>query len=172
MIQLRCTQTLLKGWNLKPEHLAEIKENTSPLGSWYAHLFTLDRRKTIIFVNENTLVSFIIYGVKKGDTEKLAQSFLLGVAQVLLMLGVTKDKIAQILTEYRDVEFTESVNSSLLDSLNDLVAYYKKHVQRNGRLKYTDVDTLIYLANKLPQYQLKWQSSIDYLHQILDMYYK
>ncbi len=168
MIQLCCTQKLRQEWHIKPRDLAQPKENLSPLGNWYAHLFTLDRRKTIIFVNEKTLASFIIFGVKKDDPDKLAQAFLLGVAQVLLLLGITKDKIAQILTDYQQVEFSKTSDRRLLGVLNDLVRHYKAHVKQRGGLKYSDLDEIIFEANALPQRTIHYLSTIDYLHQIIE----
>lgn len=168
MIQLRCTQKLLKEWNIKSHDLAEIQDDLSPLGNWYAHIFTLDRRKTVVFVNEKTLTSFIIFGVKKDNIDKLTQAFLVGVAQVFLLLGITKDKVAQILTDYHEIELTKTADRRILGVMNDLVQHYKRHVQIRGGLKYSDLDEIIFLTNDLPQRTLDWLKTIDYLHQIIE----
>ena len=168
MIQLRCTQKLLKEWHIKPGELAEIKDDLSALGNWYAHVFNLDRRKTVIFVNDKTLTSFIIIGVKKDDFDKLTRAFLAGVAQVLLLLGVTKDKVAQILTDYHEIEITKTASRRILGVMNDLVNHYKSHVQLRGGLKYSDLDEIIFLTNDIPQRTLNQLKTIDYLHKVIN----
>ncbi len=171
MIQLRCTQKILKNWQINSDQLADVKGNLSPLGNWYAHIFTLDRRKAVIFVNEKTLTSFIVYGVKKGDPAKLTRAFLIGVAQVLLLLGITKDKVAQILTHYQEIEFTKTASRSVLGVVNDLIKHYQKNVKLRGGLKYSDIDEIIYLTNTLPQRTINRQKTIDYLHALIEEHF-
>ena len=56
MLQLRITGKLQKEIGIKPDALSPISEHDTLLGNWYANIFTLDRRKTIIFVNEKNTV--------------------------------------------------------------------------------------------------------------------
>ena len=67
MLQLRCTAKVIKLLGLKPGDLSEIKISESLLGNWYVNLFVVDRRKTLLFMNEPTLLSFVIYGVRKNN---------------------------------------------------------------------------------------------------------
>ena len=67
MFQLRCTGKVIKTLGLKPQDLFDAKMSDSLLGDWYVNEFFLDRRKTFIFMSEKTLLSFIIYGIKKSN---------------------------------------------------------------------------------------------------------
>jgi hypothetical protein len=58
MLQLRCTLKVQKQLGLSPHDLSEVKEPDSLLGNWYSNIFMVDRRKTLIFMNERTLLSF------------------------------------------------------------------------------------------------------------------
>ena len=65
MLQFRCTAKVQKELGFKPKDLDEVNEENTMLGSWYVNISTIDRRKTFIFVNERTLLSFIFVRYKK-----------------------------------------------------------------------------------------------------------
>ena len=99
-MQIRCTQKLLKELSISNNQLAEIENTDSLLGSWYANIFTLDRRKTLIFMNERTLLSFIIYGIRKDNIKNFPVVFVNGIERVLAMEGVRQDIIDKILEQH------------------------------------------------------------------------
>ena len=51
MLQLKCTQKVLKELGIKPS-VAQAREPDTRLGHWYVNLFTVDRRKTFLFMND------------------------------------------------------------------------------------------------------------------------
>jgi hypothetical protein len=168
MIQLRCTQKMLKELGLKTKELAQAKTDNSPLGNWYAHLITLDRRKAIVFVNERTLANFIIYGVKHSNLDKISKAFVLGVAQVLLMMGADKEQIAQILQDYTEVEFTKTIARDILGYVNSIAGHYKESVRLHGGLKYCDLDEIIFLGNQIPLPKFEHANAIELTRAILN----
>ena len=50
---------------------AEPLEETSPLGSWHGHLFTLDRRQCVMFCHDATRFVLFMPGLHKVDFEEL-----------------------------------------------------------------------------------------------------
>ena len=62
---LRCTSKLLADIDDPP--LADSASSSSPLGDWYGHLFTIDRRKCVMFINEPTLFVCLVFDVVKAD---------------------------------------------------------------------------------------------------------
>ncbi len=168
MIQLRCTQKMLKELGLRKDELAQAKTDNSPLGNWYAHLITLDRRKAIVFVNEKTLANFVIYGVKRSNSDKISKAFVLGVAQVLLMMGVNKEQIAQILQDYTEVEFTKTIARDILGYVNSIAGHYKESVRVRGGLKYCDLDEIIFYGNQIPLPKFNLANAIELTRAILD----
>ena len=46
-------------------------EETSPLGSWHGHLFTLDRRQCVMFCHDATRYVLFMAGVSKADFAEL-----------------------------------------------------------------------------------------------------
>ena len=70
LILLRCTQKLLKEIVAKSNDALLVEEPATLLGKWYAHMFTLNRRKAIIFMDEWALLSFIVFGYRKSQADQ------------------------------------------------------------------------------------------------------
>ena len=68
---LRCTSKLLADI----DDLPSMESPVSPLGDWYGHLFTIDRRKCLMFINEPTLFVCPIFDVVKADYRDIAPLF-------------------------------------------------------------------------------------------------
>ncbi len=168
MIQIRCTQKVLKELGMKEDGLCDVKEPTSLLGNWYSNLFTLDRRKTLIFMNERTLLSFLILGIKKKNVKDLPLVFRNGVNQVLLMEGFDNNLIRNVTKECQEIEITKTTNRSLLGNLNDLVNLYKNHILDDGGLKSCDLDSITKKINRTPQNNLGWSNSVEIAREIVN----
>ena len=102
-MQIRCTQKLLKGLGVKTNNLADIEKPNTLLGNWYANIFTLDRRKTIIFMNERTLLSFIIYGIRKDNIKNFPIVFVNGIERVLTMEGIEESIIEKVSSLFKKI---------------------------------------------------------------------
>jgi hypothetical protein len=70
---LRCTSKLLKEIDDSPT--VDAVPSSSPLGDWYGHLFTVERRKCIIFINEPTLFVCIACNLLKADYRSIKPFF-------------------------------------------------------------------------------------------------
>ena len=55
----------------------------SPVGGWYGHLFTVEHRNCIIFLNEPTLFVCLAIGVAKADYRDVGPFFRDVLAQTL-----------------------------------------------------------------------------------------
>jgi len=119
MIVLRCTHKLLKEIRLPKEGLGDPGEGF--LGSWFANLFRLDRRKCVIFTNDRTLYSFILYGQKRPDFDELEERFLTSLAENLLLDGFPAKTVKRIYWTCHPVAFGMTNSRSVLGSMNDLV---------------------------------------------------
>ena len=169
MLQIRCTKKVLDAIGIKQKDLDSIKEADSLLGNWYANLFSIDRRKIIIFMNEKTLFSFIIIGVRKDNIKKIIEIFCAGLEQILILEGIDAAKIEEVLAEYDDVEFTKTENRSVIGNLNELVNVYKCHISYDEGLKYCDLTEIIYRINRMPQRNINWEYSVDALNELLEV---
>lgn len=167
MIQLRCTGKVQKQLGIKPSELSEIKEPDSTLGNWYVNITTIDRRKTFLFMNESTLLSFMLYGVKKSNSSRIHEIFLKALNQLLLFEGFGYETINRINDEYLNLEYTKTHSSNLLGNMNDLIENYKYHIYAGGGLQHCDLTTIIREVNRMPQRNIGWEFSINVAKELL-----
>ena len=169
MLQVRCTKKVQDALGLRQTDLSGIKEPDSILGNWYANLFTVDRRKTLIFMNERTLLSFIVYGMRKDNITDFKEYFHRGLRQLLMIENIGNEKIEEILAQYETIEFTRADSRTVLGNLNDLVNIYKYSIQYDGGLKECDLTSIICQMNRTPQRNLGWSYSVEILAELLKM---
>jgi hypothetical protein len=167
MLQFRCTAKVQKELGLKPKDLDDIQEPDSMLGNWYVNIFTIDRRKTFLFVNERTLLSFILYGIKKSNIANMHEMFLKGLNQLLLQEGVDYPVLDKINNEYLYLNYTKTNSKTLLGNMNDLMSLYKHFIYSDGGLKYCDLTDIIHRINKTPQRNIGWGYSIELAKELL-----
>ncbi|MCZ6803210.1 MAG: hypothetical protein O7D86_04560 [Proteobacteria bacterium] len=157
----------MKGLGIKNPELADIEKPDTILGNWYANIFTLDRRKTIIFMNERTLLSFIILGIRKDNIKNFPIVFFNGIERVLTMEDIDPHVIEKVLSEYTQIVLTKTDNKRLLGSMNDLVSLYTHFILYDGGLKQADLFEVIARINRTLQRNLDWQYSIEAVKDIL-----
>jgi hypothetical protein len=70
-----------------------------PLFSWSANLLTLQRRKTIVCMNDATRFAFILYGVKAADVKRLDRLMLDGIRACMALEGIAPEAVERYLSE-------------------------------------------------------------------------
>jgi hypothetical protein len=163
------TGKLQKEIGIKTASLTEVSDHDTLLGNWCVNIFTLDRRKTTIFVNERTHYSFIIYGIKKSNVGKLSEIFVAGLEQSLTFEGLPSSIIKRISLEYGMCQFTKTDSKKVLGNMNDLVGMYSHSVYYNGDLKNCDLSDITLRINRTPQRNIKWEYSINVLRTLLGL---
>ena len=167
MLQLRCTQKVIKQLGLTAKDLDECRLGDTPLGNWYMNLFMLDRRKTFIFMNERTLYSFIVPGITKASSQTFPDIFYTGLAQSLLDEGFEINIIDRIFEAYREYGYTKINSKKLLGNMNELVQLFTYCVMQVGGLKHCKLSQIIMDLNHMPQRNIGWGYSIDMVKEIL-----
>src|SRR3989344_5431797 len=154
MLQLRCTQKVLREFGLKPDDVSTTRDPDSPLGNWYVNLFMVDRRKTFLFMNERTFLSFIIFGIKKSNVQKMPEGF--DVAEIDRVFG-----------GYEAIEFTKTDSRRMLGNMNDLTSLYQHFILSDGGFNYCNLNEIISKINRTPQRNLGWSLSIEVVRDLL-----
>lgn len=167
MIQLRCTKKVLDQFRLKASDLIKPSPSNTALGNWYANLVTIERRKTLVFMNERTLLSFIVFGVKKSNSNKLADIFDFGVMQLLRGEGFSDRQIDAALGAPEDVQLTRTDSRKALGNLNDLAYIYEHSILYDGGFAHCDLWKIMQSTNRMPQRNIGWGYSIDLARELL-----
>jgi hypothetical protein len=157
---IRCTQKLLKELKIKP---TEKSPKFGYIGGWHANLLRIDRRKCVLFTNDQSLYSFFVPGLKKPEFVHFDEVFRQNLFKCLLNERFSQGKIEKVLDEYREVKFAKTKNRSVLGSMNDLAFQVKYRVEDSGGLNYLEPMALNQALNRIPLKAIDYQYSIDVL---------
>jgi len=111
---LHCTQKLAAKL---PEVSAISLAETSPLGSWHAHLVTCDRRQCVLFCHDESRYSLFLPGLVKAnfaDLGKLHRGLFL---ETLVALNVSEANIARVVLALGPLQCDRNTDRSVLGSL-------------------------------------------------------
>jgi len=152
---IRCTKKLQKEVGLKQSELCDDEPRFSYLGPWHANLLHIDRRKCVLFVNDNTLFNFIAPDVSRAQIKQLDKLFRNYLLCVLADAGIAEASRVNILSEYDEVGFANTNSKSVLGSMNDLAFHYKYHILEAGGVHSPAVPEIIRRLNHMPMSAIK-----------------
>lgn len=164
MITLQCTQKLLKEVRLGPQ---EAVIPTIPLGCWHANLLHIDRRKCVLFTNDQTRYSFLVPGLRKPDFQRLDEVFRQGLFKCLLAENIEQEQIEKVLDEIREITFTKTSSRSVLGSMNDTTFHLKHWIESEGGLLIADISNLNMKINRIPSSVFGYRYSVEMLEEAL-----
>lgn len=167
MIQLRLTEKLRKQIGIKPSSLCEPIEGNNGLGHWTLNLFPIGRRKAVIFVNDKTLYSFILYGLRKDNSNEFHELFVKGLVQLLAFDEFTEQETKLLLSEYNEIEYTKTNSKQVLGNMNDLIFHYQYLINDAGGLEHANLGEIIHRLNRMPQRNISWGYSVDAVRQLV-----
>ncbi|HDZ9134437.1 TPA: hypothetical protein RUZ93_003487 [Vibrio cholerae] len=167
MYQLRCTQKVQDAFGLKPSDLAEAQDENFVIGNWYVNLFTVERRKCLVFMEEQTLMSFVLIGLRKEHIKDIGVIFKKGVLQLLELEGFSDDIIAAFERAPEKVLFTKTGSRKLLGNMTDVLNGYEHYIYCDGGLQNCDLSDVTLRVDRTPQRNLGWDYPIDALNKLL-----
>jgi hypothetical protein len=106
------------------------KDSLSELNSWNGHLFTVNRKKCLFFMNHETYFSFIVYGIKKPDIKNLNELFITDFIKELNKLHLmTAAQQEALKNRFSKVFLHKSINNrkviGTINNLIQIIEYYK-----------------------------------------------
>ena len=156
MLVIRCTSKLLKELDVHKSNIYDYIQPDNLLGSWYANVILINRRKCLLFVNDKTLFVFLIPGIKKSDLKNFKELFIENLKSNLTFLGIDHVTVEQICNEYQEFEIGKTLSKSVLGSMTDYARCYKFELQYSGGQLVGDILQINSEMNKMPM------GAIDY----------
>jgi hypothetical protein len=153
---------------LKPLSNPAGQALSGQLGSWHANLIYIDRRKTVLFVNDKTLFNFIAPDVPRAQVRELSTLFAFWLSCVLSDEGFGESAKAKILGEYKDVLCAPTNNRQVLGSMNDLAFHYKHFVIESGGIHSPAVPGIIRKLNRMPFAAIGYRFPIELLRNLYE----
>lgn len=160
MAIIRCTAKLLKELGAK---LTNSPDQPPGLCDWHANLLRLDRKKYVLFTNDETLYSFIVRWMKTPRSADLLEGFRLGLFKSLMNEGLAEEQVEYVLSEHAQVTITKTNSRSVLGSMNDLAFQLKYMTHMSGGLADADLSEITRQLNRIPMSAIKYRFSIDEL---------
>ncbi|MBI3594241.1 MAG: hypothetical protein HY200_04725 [Nitrospirae bacterium] len=122
---MHCTLNLLKALECPVTEPCHVPPTTEGLGNWYANLLRFERKKHLLFTNEETLYTFLVPGILKKDLRNIKNLFLDHLSDNLQHEGFRSELINQLVQEYQEIGFTKTQNRKVLGFMIDFAKQYE-----------------------------------------------
>ncbi|MCP3685597.1 MAG: hypothetical protein GY861_23345 [bacterium] len=165
MAIIRCTKKLLN--ELKIKQTEDIGQSYG-IGNWHANLLWIDRRKCVLFTNDQTLFSFLVTGMKKPQFENFNEVFRLNLFKNLVNENLPQKQIEYMFNEHSEIQVTKTNNRSVLGSMNELAYQLECRIYDDGGLGIVDMTEINREVNRIPMSALGYKFSIGKLHEALN----
>lgn len=113
---IHCTKKLLN--ELKVESSQATEENS--LFSWHANLIIVNRRKTIVLMNDSNRYAIVLHGLKAKDFKKLDELILQAISKTFSSEGIKEAVIEAYIPQSTKISFTTTKNRTFVARLNKL----------------------------------------------------
>jgi len=161
---IRCTAKLLTELKTKPTN----GSSQSPAWcDWHANLLWVDRKKCVLFTNNQTLYSFFLPLMKKPILENFEVVFRLGLFKSLMTEGFAEPQVEYVLREHQHIVIARTNSRSILGSMNDLAFQIKSMIYATGGLANADLSEINRQLNRIPMGAINYKVSIDELKGLL-----
>ena len=162
---LRCTSKLLADIDDSP---SPDSSTPSPLGDWYGHLFSVQHRKCIIFINEPTLFVCPAFGLVKADYRQIVPFFLESLTCALYYVECPGKETEWILGLHQNLSIGPTVNRSTVASLNNRIANAKATFLWHGGFGHCDIGALTVLLNQTPMKPIGYSNGFKKMQALVD----
>jgi hypothetical protein len=164
MAIIRCTTKLLNELGAIPTN---TPDQPPSLCDWHANLLRLDRKKYVLFTNDQTLYSLLVRWIKTPRSADFLEGFRFGLFKCLMSEEIAEEQVEYILREHARVTITKTNSRSVLGSMNDLAFQAKTIIHMSGGLADADLSEITRQLNRIPMSAIKYRFSIDELKQRL-----
>lgn len=113
---IQCTKKLLDELKIKPEQSSIEEQN--PLFCWHANIITMNRKKTIVLVNDKNRYVVILHGLKAKNLKNMNQLILQAMETTLLDEEIDPEIIKRYIKDSPNVVYTKTGNRKLVARMN------------------------------------------------------
>ena len=161
MLVIRCTEKFAKEMGLRRKDL-EDTDKKGFLGSWFAHLFRVERRKCLIFTNDQTLYSFVVPAFRRSQLVDLPALFAEHLLRSLELDDLEDYVRPRIEDKLEPLVVSRTNNPSVVGSMNDLRFMAEGAIEMGGGLEQFDAGRVGRRVNRTPMSALGRGRPIDF----------
>jgi hypothetical protein len=164
MAIIRCTTRLLNDLVVKPTN---APDQPPSLFDWHANLLWLNRRKYVLFTNDQTLYSLLMHWRKTPRSADFLERFRFGLLNSLMSERLAEAQVEYVLSGHSQVTIAKTNNRSVLGSMNDLAFQIKSMICMNGGLANADLSEISRQLNRTPMSAIEYKVGIDELKRMI-----
>ena len=164
MAIIKCTAKLLN--ELGTHQLTESGQSSN-LWDWHANLLRIERKKWVLFTNDQTLYSFFVRFVKRPLSPDFTEVFRLGLFKSMMDEGFAEPLVEYAVRNHQNIVIAKTTSRSVLGSMNDLAFQLKCLIETMGGLARADLSEVNREMNRIPMSAIKYRVSIDELRRRL-----
>ncbi|MFG6147168.1 DUF6933 domain-containing protein [Halobacillus sp. B23F22_1] len=145
MFVIGATQKLTKEINKELETPEQYKEIPA-IYKWHANLITVNRRKCLIIMNNQTGINLILFGLRKQQFENLNSVIKGSLKQLLQLVKVEEEIINELLENAEPIVYTKTDNRQVLGMMNQ-VQYLVEDATEGLDYEAIDASEINYVSN-------------------------
>jgi hypothetical protein len=158
---IQCTKALLDQLGIKNSELYSPEGHEqfpNSFMAWHANFVTIDRKKAIVLMNNETRYPIVIYRPSKKDISKINELIREAIITALQMEGVRKEVIEAYMEKSGEIKFSKTASRSMLGKMNNAVReieFTQEYLDGNLRIqRYISIVTgrFIQLSGNDPGY--------------------
>jgi hypothetical protein len=153
---------------LKKDDISAQEPDQANLGSWHANLIYIDGKKCILFVNDKTLLNFIVPNVKRAEIKELSKLFKTTLNTILERKKIPEEINSEFMQEYESIQYAGTNSKSIIGSMNDYAYHYKDCIQYRGGINRADIRLITHKLNLMPMGALKYNNSYEELAKVIE----
>lgn len=121
---IQCTKALLDQLGIKNSELYPPEGHEqfpNSFMAWHANFATIDRKKAIVLMNNETRYSIVIYRPSKKDFSKINELIPEAIVTALRMEGIRKEVIEAYMEKAGAITFSKTASKSIVGKMNNAV---------------------------------------------------
>lgn len=137
----QCTKAMLDKIDVKEDALVSKDGREAfpeSFKSWHVHIVTMDRRKAIVLMNNETYYPILIYGVVKQDFKNIRKLLIESITEAFRMEGIREDVVEAYIKEAGDVSFSKTATRSLTARMNNTVrdiGFWDDYIDKQSKIQ-------------------------------------
>lgn len=132
MLILHCTKKLQSFLKISKTSLVDTDTHVEGLGSWHLNIIELDRHLCVIAAHDQTLFNFLIADLPRMNANQFVELFKSYLGCILVEEGFSQDWIAEQMTGFNEVGFSNTNSRQMLGCLNELSFMYSYQIEGEG----------------------------------------
>ena len=125
-------------------------QEASPLGSWHAHLYTIDRRNVVLCCHDATRYTVFLAGLRKDDFANLGSLFKKAFLSSLVSIGVPNNQVRRAELSVGAIAFDTCTERSVLSTLTQMHFMVDAVVEEAADVMLLDPLSVTRLLSKSP----------------------